>query len=97
MPENTLDLLRAEMDRQLITDNTLRAGIAAIIGGESEFKPQSERSYKNTDNGRIRAIFRSALADKAEAYDRLRKRASELGYASVNDALDALFAAEDDR
>lgn len=64
----TEDLLRAEMDRQRVTDNALRAGIAAIVGGESEFKPQSERSYRGTNNARIRSIFQSALADKSDAF-----------------------------
>lgn len=36
-------------------------------------------------------------ADKAEAYDMLRRRASKLGYASVNDALDDLAGAHEDR
>jgi predicted chitinase len=62
------DLLRAEMDRQGIIDNELRAGLAAIIGGESGFKPRSEASYRNTDNTRIRGIFRTAFAGKSDAF-----------------------------
>lgn len=33
--------------------------------------------------------------DKAEAYDQLRQRADDLGFASVNDALDALESLKD--
>lgn len=62
------DLLRAEMDRQGITDNELRAGLAAIIGGESGFKPHSETPYRNTDNSRIRGIFKTAFAGKSDAF-----------------------------
>lgn len=67
MPDNT-DLLRAEMDRQGITDNQLRAGLAAIIGGEGGFKPHSETPYRNTDNTRIRGIFKTAFAGKSDAF-----------------------------
>ena len=62
------DLLRAEMDRQGIADNQLRAGLAAIIGGESGFKPHSEESYAHTDSLRIRNIFRTAFAGKSDAF-----------------------------
>ncbi len=62
------DLLRAEMDRQGVTDNALRAGLAALIGGESGFKPHSETPYRNTDNDRIRGIFRTAFAGKSDAF-----------------------------
>jgi len=62
------DLLRAEMDRQGITDNQLRAGLAAIIGGESGFKPHSETPYRHTDNSRIRGIFKTAFAGKSDAF-----------------------------
>lgn len=62
------ELLRAEMDRQGITDNQLRAGLAAIIGGESGFKPHSETPYRHTDNTRIRGIFKTAFAGKSDAF-----------------------------
>lgn len=68
MSDNNADLLRAEMDRQGITDNQLRAGLAAIIGGESGFKPHSEDSYRHTDNTRIRGIFKTAFAAKSDAF-----------------------------
>lgn len=54
------DLLRDAMDEQGITDNELRAGIAAITGGESGFKPVPEIGYRNTSNARIRQIFGAA-------------------------------------
>src|SRR5205823_3145442 len=61
MPDETpSDLLRDAMDAQGITDNELRAGIAAIAGGESGFKPVSETSFRNTSNARIRQIFGAA-------------------------------------
>lgn len=56
MPDNK-ELLRAEMDRQGVTDNELRAGIAALVGGETEFRPRTEDSYRNTANNRIRTLF----------------------------------------
>lgn len=71
------DLLRAEMDKQRITDNTLRAGIAAIIGGESGFKPHSEDSYRHTDNTRIRGIFKTAFAGKSDAFIEQMKASDE--------------------
>jgi len=37
------------------------------------------------------------IEERAQAYTLAKKRAGELGYASVNDALDALEAAKDDR
>ena len=58
--ENPADLLRQAMDAQGITDNELRAGIAAIAGGESSFKPVPEVGYRHTSNARIRTIFGAA-------------------------------------
>jgi putative chitinase len=61
MPDETsVDLLRDAMDAQGITDNELRAGIAAIAGGESAFRPVPEIGYRNTANARIRNIFGAA-------------------------------------
>src|SRR3954466_626843 len=70
-------LLRAEMDRQGVLDNTLRASIAAIVGGESGFKPHSETPYTNTSNDRIRSIFRSALGDQSDQFINNLKRSPE--------------------
>lgn len=49
--------LRDAMTAAKITDNDERAMIAAIAGGESDFKPQTEISYSHTSNSRIRTIF----------------------------------------
>jgi putative chitinase len=58
--ESPADLLRGAMDAQGIADNELRAGIAAIAGGESAFKPVPEVGYRHTSNARIRDIFGAA-------------------------------------
>jgi putative chitinase len=50
-------LLVDAMDRMGMTDNELRAGTAAIIGGESGFQVVPEASYSGTSNTRIRGIF----------------------------------------
>ena len=61
MPDKTPAALLIEaMDEQGLTDNELRAGIAAIAGGESAFKPVPEVGYRNTSNARIRTIFGAA-------------------------------------
>jgi len=62
------DLLRAAMDAQGIADNELRAGIAAIVGGESGWIPQTEMAYTRTANDRIRSIFKTALGGKGDAF-----------------------------
>lgn len=62
------DLLVAEMDRQKMTDNDLRAGLMAIAGGESELRPVSEVSYAGTSNDRIRGIFKTAMRGKSDAF-----------------------------
>jgi predicted chitinase len=73
----TEQLLRDEMDRQGITDNELRAGLAAIVGGESGFKPRTEDSYRNTDNTRIRGIFKTAFTGKSDAFIEHMKASDE--------------------
>jgi putative chitinase len=55
--------LKAAMDEQGITDPSVRAGIAAIAGGESGFRPRSETGYGHTDVSRIRALFGSRVAN----------------------------------
>jgi uncharacterized protein (TIGR02594 family) len=60
-------LLIAAMDRHDIKDNQLRAGIAAICGGESGMKPHSEIGYAHTDPARTRKIFHSSLHDMGDA------------------------------
>lgn len=62
------DLLRAAMDAQGITDPEMRAGIAAIVGGETGWVPRTEDSYVHTDNDRIRDIFKTALGNKTDDF-----------------------------
>jgi len=57
--ETMKKLLIDAMDKGGMTDNELRAGTAAIIGGESAFQVIPEASYRNTSNTRIRSIFGS--------------------------------------
>lgn len=45
------------MNEAGITDPEERAGIAAIAGGESDFRPHTEIGYQHTGNDRIRQIF----------------------------------------
>jgi putative chitinase len=54
-------MLRAEMDKQGVTDPELRAGIAAIAMGESGFSMKPEMGYEHTRNDRIRLIFGSRV------------------------------------
>jgi predicted chitinase len=62
------DLLREAMNEQRITDNELRAGIAAIVGGESGWVPKTEAPYTHTSNDRIRSIFKTALGHESDAF-----------------------------
>lgn len=65
--EDATALLIAAMNRHGITDNALRAGIAAIAGGESGMKPHSEIGYGHTDPARTRDIFHSTLGGMSDA------------------------------
>lgn len=60
------EALRRAMDELGMTDNTLRAGTAAIIGGESNFTPKWEASWANTANDRIRRFFGSRVRHLSE-------------------------------
>lgn len=77
------EILKQEMDKQGIKDNYLRAGLAAIIGGESNFKPKWETSWKNTSNDRIKRFF-SRLRTKTD---------DELDYIKADDVrfFDAVY------
>lgn len=55
------DILRAAMDAQGITNNQTRAGIAAIVTGETSFVFKPEIGYSHTNNDRIRSIFGSRV------------------------------------
>jgi predicted chitinase len=53
------DIVINELKTAGITNKYSIAAILAIIDKESGFKPQSEQSYSNTNNSRIRSIFSS--------------------------------------
>ena len=55
------------MNDQGLTDNTLRAGIAAIAAVESGFRARSELSYRNTRPERLRLLFGDRVADLDDA------------------------------
>lgn len=67
MTEEVTRILREEMDARGWHNNDWRAGLAAIIGGESHFTPKFETGYSHTDNDRIRKIFRSHVVNLTEA------------------------------
>jgi len=54
-------ILREEMNSRGWLDNDYRAGLAAIVGGESNFEPKYELGYTHTSNSRIRRIFPSRV------------------------------------
>jgi predicted chitinase len=58
-------LLAAFQKHNIASD--LRAGIAALMGGESDFKPVAEVSYAHTGVERIREIFKTATAGLTDA------------------------------
>jgi predicted chitinase len=60
------EALRKAMDDLGMHDNVLRAGTAAIVGGESKFTPKWESTWRNTDNNRIRRFF-SRLRNLSDA------------------------------
>lgn len=60
-------LLRRAMDAQQILNPSTRAGIAAIVGGESGFRPRTEEGYGGTSNARIRRIFTSRVSSLDDA------------------------------
>jgi predicted chitinase len=59
--DDVKSVLRDEMDNRGWRNNDWRAGLAAIIGGESHFLPKFETGYAHTANSRIRMIFASRL------------------------------------
>src|SRR6266404_4724887 len=67
MIEEVKNILREEMDNRGWHDNDWRAGLAAIIGGESSFIPKFETGYSHTSNDRIRSIFRSKTVNLTDA------------------------------
>lgn len=59
--QETAQKLREEMDARGWHKNDWRAGLAAIVGGESHFLPKFETGYSGTSNERIRMIFPSRV------------------------------------
>ena len=68
-PDEGKQTLREEMDARGWHDNDWRAGLAAIVGGESNFIPSRETGYSHTANDRIRKFFSKArnLSDDEKA------------------------------
>lgn len=60
-------ILREEMDKQGWLVNDYRAGLAAIVGGESHFTPKRETGYSRTSNERIRRFFSSRVQGMSDA------------------------------
>lgn len=65
--QDVMKLLRAEMDSRGWHKNDSRAGLAAIVGGESDFTPKFETGYSRTSNERIRMIFPSRVRGLSDA------------------------------
>ena len=66
--------LRNALDSQGVTDPAMRAGIAAIVKGESGFKLQAENSYAGSSDERLRSIFKTKLGGLGDAdLDKLKK------------------------
>lgn len=61
MQDEVKKILREEMDLRHWFNDDWRAGLAAIIGGESHFLPKFETGYSRTSNDRIRRIFPSRV------------------------------------
>lgn len=66
-PQEAAAILIAEMDRQGMTDNDVRAGTAAIAMGESLMTPHTETPYTHTADDRIRTVFGSRVAALTDA------------------------------
>ena len=77
------EMLIAEMDRQGMLDNDLRAGTAAICGGESGLQPQTERGYGSTSNARIRRYFGSRVRHLSESELSALKRDDDAFFETV--------------
>ncbi len=65
--DNSADLLRSAMDAAGVTDAGIRAGLAAIVMGESRMQGHVEAGYAHTSNERIRQVFGSRVANLTDA------------------------------
>jgi predicted chitinase len=73
MRENAQIVFNALLSQGITNPYTL-AAMLATIERESNFKPQTEKSYKNTSAFRIKKIFSSRLGQFSDAYiDNLKK------------------------
>jgi len=72
--DNVKELLNQAMTQHGINDNELRAGIAAIAGGESGMVPRSEIGWSHTDPARTKQFF-GALSGKS--LDEIRALAAD--------------------
>jgi len=61
-----IKIIIAEMIKQGVTNEYAQVGILSVIGKESQFIPQREKSYRHTSNERLRKIFGARLADYTE-------------------------------
>jgi len=60
-------LIASELKKLGIKNPYLISGILAVVSKESNFNRLKELSYANTDNGRIKAIFGSRVANYSDA------------------------------
>jgi len=61
--KRNIDQLIDTMDKLGIRDDFTQASVLAVISKESAFRPQAERSYKNTSADRIKSIFGKYIND----------------------------------
>ena len=62
-----------EMDKAGITNKHTQAAILDTVSKESAFYPQSETSYKNTSNSRIKEIFGSRVPSDDDSLTNLKQ------------------------
>ena len=73
MRENAQIVFNAILSQGITNPYTI-AAMLATIERESNFQPQTEKSYKNTSAYRIKTIFKSRLGQYSDAYiDNLKK------------------------
>jgi predicted chitinase len=65
-------ILREEMDARGWHNNDYRAGLAAIVGGESHFTPSRETGWSRTSNDRIRQFFSRARSLSDSELNRIK-------------------------
>lgn len=68
-----IELMIQYMNDVGITNPYTQIGILSVIGKESNYIPQSEVSYSNTSNDRIRSIFGNRVPDSDSELDTLKQ------------------------